>query len=129
MSEEIGPGAGRTSDPNTAVVTERIAALDRHLTSEIAALRRETHAANAAAEAAVGVAAKEATERLSAHNGLIEQMRQQAALFATRESFDDFRETNDRRLKSIESWTARVTGGLIIVGFIGVANLVKIWTG
>ena len=129
MSEEIGPGAGRTSDPNTAVVTERIAALDRHLTAEIAALRRETHAANQAAEDAVNVAAREATDRLAAHNGLIEQMRQQAAQFATRESFDDFKDANDKRLKAIEGWTARVTGGLVLVGFIGVANLVKIWTG
>jgi len=128
MSEEVGPGAGRTTDPATSVVTERIAALDRHLTAEIAALRRETEAANKAAGDAVAVAANEAQERLAAHNGLIEQMRQQASLFATRESFDDFKESNDKRLKAIESWTARVTGGLVLVGFIGVANLVKIWT-
>jgi len=125
----VGPGAGRTTDPATGVVTERIAALDRHLTHEIAALRRETQAANEAATDAVKVAAAEATERLKAHNGLIDQMQAQAAHFATRESFEDFKDSNDKRLKSIEGWQARLGGGLLVVGFIGVANLVKIWTG
>ena len=129
MSEEVGPGAGRTTDPSTSVVTERIAALDRHLTAEIAALRRETHAANTTAKEAVEVAAEEATERLAAHNGLIEQMRQQAAAFSTREGFEDFKISNDRRLRAIESWQARLTGGMLILAFIGVANLVKVWTG
>ena len=129
MSEEVGPGAGRTSDPATGVVTERIAALDRHLTAELAALRRETHAANMNAQNAVNVAADEAKERLAAHNGLIEQMRQQANQFATREGFDDFKESNDRRLKRIETFQAMLTGGMILVSFLGVANLVKVWTG
>ena len=129
MSEEVGPGAGRTADPATGVVTERIAALDRHLTAEIDGLRRETHAANVNAANAVGVAAEEAKERLAAHNGLIEQMRQQAQTFATRESFDDFRDANDKRLKRIETFQAMLTGGMLLLTFIGAANLVKVWTG
>ena len=129
MSEELGPGAGRTADPATSVVTERIAALDRHLTAEIEALRRETGAAEKAASDAVQVAAHEAQERLTAHNGLIEQMRQQAAQFATRESFEDFKEANDKRLGRIERFQAALTGGMILVSFIGIANLVKVWTG
>ena len=129
MSEELGPGAGRTSDPETSVVTERVAALDRHLTSEISALRRETEAARKAANDAVQVAAHEAQERLTAHNGLIEQMRQQAAQFATRESFEDFKDSNDKRLGRIERFQAALTGGMILVSFIGIANLVKVWTG
>jgi len=129
MSEELGPGAGRTSDPATSVVTERVAALDRHLTSEIAALRRETEAAHNAANDAVQVAAHEAQERLTAHNGLIEQMRQQATHYATRESFEDFKDSNDKRLGRIERFQAALTGGMILVSFIGIANLVKVWTG
>jgi len=39
MSEEIGPGAGRTSQPEIAVITERIAALDRHFSSEFSSLK------------------------------------------------------------------------------------------
>jgi len=125
----MGPGAGRTADPATSVVTERIAALDRHLTAEIEALRRETGAAGKAASDAVQVAAHEAQERLTAHNGLIEQMRQQATQFATRESFEDFKEANDKRLGRIERFQAALTGGMILVSFIGIANLVKVWTG
>jgi len=129
MSEELGPGAGRTAEPATSVVTERVAALDRHLTSEISALRRETEAAHKAANDAVQVAAHEAQERLTAHNGLIEQMRQQATHYATRESFEDFKDSNDKRLGRIERFQAALTGGMILVSFIGIANLVKVWTG
>jgi len=129
MAEEIGPGAGRTSDPGVGVVTERIAALDRHLTHEIASLRRETQAANKAADEAVAVAAREATDRLVAHNGLIEQMRRQSETFATRESLDDFKETTDKRLSAIERFLYMLTGGMLLLGFIGAANLVKLWGG
>ena len=140
MSEEIGPGAGRTAEPDTSVVTERIAALDRHLTAELAALRREMQQANANAEHAITVAATEAQERLAAHNGLIEQMRQQAALFAPRESLENFKaerynaleafkDETDKRFGRLERFQAMLTGGFLLVSFIGVANLVKVWTG
>jgi ribosome-associated translation inhibitor RaiA len=110
-------------------VSLKVAALDRHITAEIAGLRRETTLANENAEKAIEVAAHEAADRLAAHNGLIEQMRAQASLFATRESVDDFKESIDRRLGKIERFQAMLTGGLILVSSIGVANLVKVWTG
>lgn len=106
-----------------------IAALDRHLTSEVESLRRETTLANENAAKAVAVAAREASDRLKAHNGLIEQMRQQAAEFATRESIDDYKEAVDRRLGRIERFQAMLTGGMILISSIGIANLVKVWTG
>jgi hypothetical protein len=94
----------------------KITALDRHLTSEVSALRRETVAANHAAEQAVKVAGKEAKDRLKAHNGLIEQMRDQARQFASKEA-----------VERLEAWQARLTGGILVVAFIGVVNLVKLW--
>jgi primosomal protein N'' len=103
----------------------QIAALDRHLTAEIAALRRETEAANANAERAIRVAAHEATERLQQHNGLIEQMRALQATFATRDILDAYRESTDMRLSRIERFQAMLTGGIVLLGTIGVANLVK----
>jgi hypothetical protein len=130
MTEEvrIGEQVGKSAAPDVSVVTERIAALDRHLTAEIQALRRETLASSKTAERAVEVAAQEATERLTAHNGLIEQMRQQAAQFATRESLDDFKEANNTRLSKIERFQAMLVGGILLLSAIGVANLVKVWS-
>jgi len=151
VDEVGGGGASRSTDPagGTSSATDvslreyvasEIRALDRHLTSEIGALRRETQVANATSAHAVEVAAHEAAERLLAHNGLIEQMRQQAETqatlvaaqasnFATRESLDDFKETNDRRLARLERFQAMLAGGLVLASFIGIANLVKVWAG
>lgn len=139
MTEEIGPGAGRTAQPDTGVVTERIAALDRHLTSEIAALRRETQAANRNAERAIQVAKEEAAERLAAHNGLIELMRVQSQQFASREALDDFKRERhqaldafkdeaDKRFGRIERFQSMLIGGMLLVSFLGIANLIKVWT-
>jgi hypothetical protein len=146
-----GGGASRSTDPaaGTSSATDvslrefvavRIDALDRHLTSDIEALRRESDTANHVAARATEVAAAEAKERLAAHNGLIEQMRAQAeantrertaheALFAKQETFEEFKEAQDKRLGRIERFQAMLTGGMILVSFIGIANLVKIWTG
>jgi len=149
MNEE-GGGASRSTDPaaGSSAATDvslreylggRIEALDRHVTSELSALRRETQAANQAAERAIEVAAEEAKDRLAAHNGLIEQMRQQAASFASRESLDNFKaerhnaldafkDETDKRFGRIERFQAMLIGGFVLVSTIGVANLVKIWT-
>jgi hypothetical protein len=124
----IGEQVGKSAAPDVSVVTERIAALDRHLTAEIQALRRESQNASQTAEKAVAVAAHEATERLTAHNGLIEQMRQQAAQFSTRESLEDFKEANNLRLSKIERFQAMLVGGILLLSAIGVANLVKVWS-
>ncbi len=151
MSNDPGGGASRSTDPaaGSSAATDvslreylggRIDSLDRHITSELAALRRETHAANASAERAIEVAAVEAKERLEAHNDLIEQMRQQATQFATRESLEDFKaqrhmaldsfkDETERRFGRLERFQAAITGGFLLVSFIGVANLIKIWTG
>lgn len=149
--DEGGGGASQTTDPaaGSSAATDvslreylgsRINALDRHITAELAALRRETAAANTAAERAIAVAADEAKERLHAHNGLIEQMRQQAQLFASRESLDAFKterhhalnvfkEEADKRFGRVERFQAMMVGGLLLLSAIGVATLVKVFTG
>jgi hypothetical protein len=151
VNEDAGGGASQTTDPasGSSAATDvslreylgsRITALDRVTFSELAALRRETAAASHAADRAVSVAADEAKERLAAHNGLIEQMRQQAQEFASRESLenfkterhqvlDAFKDETDKRFARVERFQAMLTGGLLLVSFIGVANLVKVWAG
>lgn len=151
MSADPGGGASRSTDPASGssaatdvslreYVGSRIDSLDRHLVAEIAALRRETKAANDNAEKAIQVAAHEAAERLAAHNGLIEQMRQQAQLFASRESLDNFKDERhaaldafkdevDKRVGRVERFQAMLTGGMLLAVFIGSAALVKVFSG
>lgn len=146
-----GGGASRTTEaaagssaPTDVSLREyigvRLDALDRHMMSELNGLRRETKAANEAAERAIQVAKEEAAERLLAHNGLIEQMRQQAQQFASRESLenfkaerhqvlDAFKDEADKRFGRIERFQSMLIGGMLLVSFIGIANLVKVWAG
>lgn len=150
MTDE-GGGASRSTDPaaGSSAATDvslreylgsRLDALDRHITAEVAALRRETAAASTAAERAIGVAADEAKERLAAHNGLIEQMRQQAEQFASRESLesfkaerhaalDAFKDEADRRFGRAERFQAMLSGGMVLAVFIGSAALIKVFSG
>jgi len=37
------------------------------------------------------------------------------------------RETTDARLHSLDMHISRIYGGMLVIGFIGVANLVKLW--
>ena len=140
MSHDEGGGASRTTDPASGssaatdvslreLMAHQFVALDRHLTSELAALRRETQTAQEAAAKAIEVAHQEASERLAAHNGLIEQMRQQAGQFATRESLEDYKDAMDKRLSRNERFQASLIGGMVLASTIGVANLVKVWSG
>lgn len=140
MNEDVGGGASRSTDPAAGssaatdvslreFLSEQVRNLDRNLTSEINSLRRETSLANTNAEKAIEVAAHEAAERLAAHNGLIEQMRQQAQQFSSRESLDDFKDVAEKRWSRIERFQASLMGAILLVSLIGIANLVKVWTG
>jgi hypothetical protein len=133
-----GGGASRSTDPAAGssaatdvslreYVMAAVANLDRQMTSELAALRRETEAAQGNAKEAVGIATVEAKERLSAHNGLIDRMEVLTASFVTREILETLKESYEQRLRRTESWQSKITGGLILMSVIGVANLVKIW--
>jgi len=82
---------------------------------EIAALRREMEITAVNAERAVSIAARESRERLEAHNGLIEQMRSQAAHYATREVADIAREQYAKRFDRIERWQSQMTGAMILI--------------
>lgn len=139
MADEIGGGASKSTQPASGTsaptdvslrefVAVRLDALDRHVTAELAALRRETEAANLHADRAIEVAAHEAAERLAAHNGLIDQMQAQQSTFATRESLDDFKETNNQRIGRLERFQYIVTGATMLALALGLSTLVKLLT-
>ena len=69
-----------------------------------------------AAQQATAIAKTESSERLTQHNGLIQKMEDQADKFVTHDSFDPVR-----------TFQNKLAGGLIVVSFIGVINLVKLW--
>jgi hypothetical protein len=92
-----------------------VAALDRLIAAELAGLRREIVLTNSQSERAIHLASQESKERLEAHNGLIEQMRQQASHYATREIVAINHETSLRRFERVEKWQAQMTGALVLI--------------
>lgn len=139
MTDE-GGGASRSTDPAagssaaTDISLREYTArdlwwLDRHYAAEIAAVRRESATANKTAERAITVASVEAKERLDQHNGLIGKMENQAGTFVSRDVLDEFKSANDSRVGRIERLIFMAMGGLFLVGLVGIANLVKVWSG
>jgi len=116
--EELGPGAGRTTAPEIAVVTERIAALDRHFTSEFGSLKELLKSQREQDQLAVRTALTSSHELAEKHNDLIRQQERKDALYATQVEVD-----------RLAAWQNKLAGGLVVVGIVGVSNLVKIWTG
>jgi hypothetical protein len=116
--DEHAVGASRPMEPQLEVVKERIAALDRHFTSEFSSLKELLQSQRAADALAVTTALEAAQELAQKHNDLIRQMERKDATYATQVELD-----------RIATWQARLGGGLLVVGFIGIANLAKIWTG
>lgn len=140
MAAEPGGGASRSTDPaaGSSAATDvslreylmsQLEAFDRHISAELASLRREAMDADDNARRAVEVAAFEAKERLTAHNGLIGKMEDQAAHFATRESVEDYKKAADMRFSRVERFQSMLTGAMLLISVIGIANLVKVWGG
>ena len=116
MTEEIGPGAGRTSQPEIAVITERIAALDRHFSSEFASLKELLRSQRTADALAVKTALDSAQELAQKHNDLIRQMERKDATYATSVDVD-----------RLAAWQNKLAGGIAVAMIIGLVNLVKLW--
>jgi hypothetical protein len=66
-------------------------------------------------------------------------MRHQAQEFASRESLDNFKaerhavldafkDEADKRFGRIERFQAMLIGGMLLISFLGIANLVKVWS-
>ena len=56
-------------------------------------------------------------------------MRTQAEHFATREAVEGMEKHLDEKIGRLETFQSKLIGALLLVATIGVANLVKVWTG
>jgi hypothetical protein len=88
----------------------------KHLEALREADQLAVSAALAAAEKAVDTAKTASDEHLKVNNNVLEQWKQDRGSFATKEE-----------LRRLESFQARMLGGIAVVAFIGLANLAKIW--
>jgi hypothetical protein len=92
--------------------------LDRHLSGEIEALRNLVTSWRESDQNAITTALTSAKELAEKHNDLIRSGERKEETYASKEE-----------VGRLAGWQAKMSGGLIVLGFIGVANLVKVWTG
>lgn len=92
------------------------------MADQIAALERVHKLTRTADERAVNKAFESASKLSDLHNDLIRKMDKLNETFETKE-------TASNRFQRIERWQSRFTGGLIFASFIGVVNLVQLFTG
>jgi len=131
MIEDAGGGASRTTDPaaGSSAATDvslreyigaLIAALDRQVNTEIEALRRETQTAAEGARTAVEKAEAAQEHRLDLLNEFRAQAADEAQKYAQRDVVEP-------RIDKLEAALSRAYGGLFVVAFVGIANLIKVW--
>lgn len=125
---EEGGGASLTTDPaagssaaTDVSLREHFSALresDRELARErLARVFERADLMRGADKEAVDKALDAARELAEKHNDLIRAGEKKDATYATK---DD--------VNRLEKWQSKITGGMILLGALGVANLVKLWT-
>ena len=72
---------------------------------------------------AVGIAKEEIDRRLADMNELRRQITEERLAYVPRGEHIALTE----RLRLMETWQARVTGALVLVGSLGIANFIRIW--
>lgn len=90
---------------------------------------RRIEQALSASRAAVDKAESAQEKRLDLLNEFRAQSKDESDRYATRETTDQRFEVLNERIARMETLGARIVGGLIVLLAVGVANLVKIWTG
>lgn len=119
-------------------VDRLIADLDRRFADLRTADQLAVKAALAAAEKAVETAKIASDEHLKAHNDVLDGWKTDRSTFVTREAIEErsrhvdaLREADkaasDARFKRLESFQARMLGGIGVLAVIGLGNLIKLW--
>jgi ABC-type transporter Mla subunit MlaD len=103
---------------NYARLKEQIDAADQAARDALDHVRELMDAHRAGDQLAIDKALEASKELAEKHNDLIHSAETKDESYATKVE-----------LKRLENWQSKVSGGLIAVAGIGVANFVKLWTG
>lgn len=123
-----------TTEP--AAVLDRITRLEERLASAIASARLEERLLRelydtrmAAQDEALRIAHIELDRRLAILNHAREDVAADRAAYMTKAAYEKAHERVVNDIDTVATWQARMGGGLMVLAFVGVANLVKLWTG
>jgi hypothetical protein len=127
IESDTGGGASRSTDPaaGSSAATDvslrehlesQLRSLDRFYQAEVTALKELIETKHDAAQEAVKLALASQKELAEKHNDLIRQGERKDETYATR-----------AEIGRLENWQNKITGGLILLSLVGIANLVKLW--
>lgn len=127
-----GGGASQTTEPASGSSAATDVSLRQHFEALLRASReldvalrqsdRELQTALRASDLeAVRTALTAQKELASAHNDLLRKMEKLVETFIPKD-------VAEQRFSRIEAWQAKLTGGMLVLGAIGLSNLVKVWT-
>jgi hypothetical protein len=106
-----------------------LAALDRHFTDLLDAMRELRASERAGDLQAVEKALTAAKEVTTMHNGLLRKMEVLVETFLTKLQSEATQRVTDGRLSRLEGNMNRIIGGLMLLSGLGVANFVRAWFG
>jgi hypothetical protein len=110
--------SGWTVDTLREFLHAEIASVRAECLAKTAELKELQQAHRAGDKEAVTKAFDAASELSKSHNDLLRKMEKLTESFATKQD-----------LGRLTQWQAKVSGGLLVVAAVGVANFVKVWTG
>lgn len=134
--------AKSSDSPQRVPITQHLEALQKRDLHHAAELRKtdQRHAkelrkadqlavkaALAAAEKAVETAKVASDEHLKANNNVLEGWKEDRGNFVTRQTREEDQAANDARFKRTEGLLLKAVGGMVVLGAIGLGNLVKLW--
>lgn len=142
-SEEREKAAAALRDGLAERIAQGDKALAAHIVAQIESVRAALTAqekfateVQRASKEAVSLALEASKELAEKHNDLIRAAEQKDATFSTKNDLEYIVERVEsnkgeylRRFTRVEQWQAKLTGGILVLAAIGLANFVKLWTG
>jgi hypothetical protein len=92
-------------------------------------LRREAKLTRDADKEAVSKALTASEKLAEKHNDLIRQMQERDKNYVSEDVYTERHEALIERIERVEGAQAKTLGGMVVLGIIGISNLIRIWTG
>ena len=106
-----------------------VISLREYIESLIASERQMREAAREADKDAVEKALDSAQQLAEKHNDLIRQMQERDKTYVSQEVYDERHKALQDRVDQLQSWQARMVGGMVVLATIGVTTLVRLLAG
>jgi phage-related tail protein len=106
---------------------EACVSLETHFNSRIEAVDQRITSIESSAKEAIALATKAQDKRLDLLNEFRQQSETEGRKYFLTSTHEEYRKSVAGKLEELDRQISRLYGGIITVGAIGVANLVKLW--